>query len=75
MVPMPGSAGNHQMVNAQAMAAEGRAQVVPQGPGLAPELAAAASLLMGEPARLAGLCRGEPNRAVQCCLDDLARLG
>ena len=73
MVPMPGSAGGHQVMNAQAMAAEGRAQVLLQGPGLALELGVAAAGLMAAPERLAATCVPEPNRAVQLCLDDLGR--
>jgi UDP-N-acetylglucosamine--N-acetylmuramyl-(pentapeptide) pyrophosphoryl-undecaprenol N-acetylglucosamine transferase len=73
MVPMPGSAGNHQVMNAQAMAAEGRARMLAQGPGLAREMAEAAAALMAAPEHMAASCRPEPNRAVQLCLDDLAR--
>jgi UDP-N-acetylglucosamine--N-acetylmuramyl-(pentapeptide) pyrophosphoryl-undecaprenol N-acetylglucosamine transferase len=72
MVPMPGSAGNHQFMNAQAMVDEGRAVLVAQGPGLGGELLAAAARLMADPARLAALARPEPNRAVASCLQDLA---
>ena len=70
MVPMPGSAGDHQVVNAQAMVAEGRARLVRQGPDLAGRLLEAAAGLMGE----AGAARvlAEPNHAVDLCLDDLA---
>jgi UDP-N-acetylglucosamine--N-acetylmuramyl-(pentapeptide) pyrophosphoryl-undecaprenol N-acetylglucosamine transferase len=72
MVPMPNSAGNHQVMNAQAMVAEGRALLLPQGPGLAAELQAGAARLMADPALLAQLSRPEANRAVALCLDDLA---
>jgi UDP-N-acetylglucosamine--N-acetylmuramyl-(pentapeptide) pyrophosphoryl-undecaprenol N-acetylglucosamine transferase len=72
MVPMPESAGNHQVMNAQAMVAEGRALLVAQEPGLDEELLAAATRLMGDPGLLAALARPEPNRAVAACLDDLA---
>jgi UDP-N-acetylglucosamine--N-acetylmuramyl-(pentapeptide) pyrophosphoryl-undecaprenol N-acetylglucosamine transferase len=74
MVPMPGSAGNHQVMNAQAMVEEGRAVLVPQGPGLGEELLAAATRLMGDPGLLAALARPEPNRAVAVCLEDLAEV-
>jgi UDP-N-acetylglucosamine--N-acetylmuramyl-(pentapeptide) pyrophosphoryl-undecaprenol N-acetylglucosamine transferase len=73
MVPMPGSAGNHQFMNAQAMVDEGRAVLVPQGPGLGAELLAEAGRLMADPGRLGALARPEPNRAVETCLDDLAQ--
>ena len=72
IVPMPGSAGDHQVGNARAMEAEGRARVVLQGPGMHLPLAEEAARLMGDPALLAGLSRSEPNRAVDICLDDLA---
>ena len=72
MVPMPGSAGNHQVMNAQAMVDEGRALMLAQGPDLAAALVDAASRLMGEPGLLAALSRPEANRAVTLCLDDLA---
>jgi UDP-N-acetylglucosamine--N-acetylmuramyl-(pentapeptide) pyrophosphoryl-undecaprenol N-acetylglucosamine transferase len=74
MVPMPGSAGNHQVMNARAMAAEGRGEVLEQGPALAADLAREAARLMGDPSRLAALSRPEPNRAVSVCLDDLAAI-
>jgi len=72
MVPMPGSAGNHQVMNAQAMVEEGRGALVAQGPGLDADLAAAAARLMADPELLAALARPEANRAVASCLDDLA---
>ena len=70
MVPMPGSAGDHQMVNAQAMVAEGRATLVVQAPGLPGRLGEAAARLMAEPS-LGPLATPEPNRAVDLCLADL----
>ena len=69
MVPMPGSAGDHQVMNAQAMAAEGRAALVLQGPDLPERLRAAASGLMAGP--IAAGPGPEPNRAVELCLADL----
>jgi len=72
MVPMPDSAGNHQVMNAQAMVAEGRALLLAQGPGLAAELQAGAARLMADPTLLAQLSRPEANRAVALCLEDLA---
>ena len=69
---MPGSAGNHLEMNARAMAAEGRAAVVLQGPGLDRDLAREAARLMGDPGLREALARPEPNRAVDLCLDDLA---
>jgi UDP-N-acetylglucosamine--N-acetylmuramyl-(pentapeptide) pyrophosphoryl-undecaprenol N-acetylglucosamine transferase len=72
MVPLPGSAGDHQVMNAQAMVAEGRAVLLPQGPALAAELLGEASRLMADPGLLATLARPEANRAVAACLEDLA---
>ena len=72
MVPMPGSAGNHQVLNARAMAQEGRAQALLQGPELAAGLLEAAAGLMAESGRRLALARPEPNRAVASCLEDLA---
>ena len=70
MVPMPGSAGDHQVMNAQAMVAEGRAHLVRQTPGLQDRLLEAAAALMGE--SVAITAPPEPNHAVAICLDDLA---
>jgi len=72
MVPLPGSAGDHQVANARAMEAGGRARVVIQGPDLAARLAEAAGALMADPPSLEALARPLPNRAVDLCLDDLA---
>jgi len=73
MVPMPGSAGNHQVMNARAMVEEGRAVLLEQGPGLETDLLAQAARLMADPALLAAMARPESNRAVAACLEDLAR--
>jgi UDP-N-acetylglucosamine--N-acetylmuramyl-(pentapeptide) pyrophosphoryl-undecaprenol N-acetylglucosamine transferase len=72
MVPMPGSAGDHQVGNALAMEKEGRAQVILQGPDLEQRLVEAAARLLGDPDRLEALSRPESNLAVAICLDDLA---
>jgi UDP-N-acetylglucosamine--N-acetylmuramyl-(pentapeptide) pyrophosphoryl-undecaprenol N-acetylglucosamine transferase len=71
MVPMPGSAGNHQVMNAQAMVDEGRAVLTPQGPGLDQDLSREAARLMADPALRSGLSRPEANHAVDLCLGDL----
>lgn len=73
MVPMPGSAGDHQVRNARAMTEAGRARMILQGPNLAAELEAEAARLMGDLALLEHLAPPEPNRAVQACLEDLAQ--
>jgi UDP-N-acetylglucosamine--N-acetylmuramyl-(pentapeptide) pyrophosphoryl-undecaprenol N-acetylglucosamine transferase len=72
LVPLPGSANDHQMQNAKALAALGRAVLVAQGPDLAARLAAEAGRFMGEAAtRIALAGAAVPNRAVEACLDDL----
>jgi UDP-N-acetylglucosamine--N-acetylmuramyl-(pentapeptide) pyrophosphoryl-undecaprenol N-acetylglucosamine transferase len=72
LVPLPTSANGHQRMNALAMAAEGRASVLDQGPELALRLGAALLPLMAEPeARGALSAVPEPNRAVRLSLDDL----
>lgn len=73
LVPLPGSAGDHQAHNAQALAALGRAVVVAQGPDLAERLPAEAGRLMADAAaRVALAGTAVPNRAVEACLDDLS---
>ena len=72
LVPMPGSAGGHQAMNAQAMVDEGRALLVAQGPDLAAVLGTAAAGLMADPDRLGALSRPAANQAETICLDDLA---
>ena len=75
LVPLPTSAGGHQLMNARALAAEGRAVVEAQGEDLADRLAARCRDLMADaPARIRLGGTPEPNRAVAACLDDLARL-
>lgn len=71
LVPFPGSAGDHQRLNALAMAEESRAVVVEQGPGLEDRLVAEAARLMGSPIPRQALSRPESNAAVDRCLDDL----
>ena len=73
LVPLPGSALDHQRLNALAMEGEGRAVVVEQGPAFEERLAARASDLMGDASRLRALERPEANRAVELCLQDLAQ--
>jgi UDP-N-acetylglucosamine--N-acetylmuramyl-(pentapeptide) pyrophosphoryl-undecaprenol N-acetylglucosamine transferase len=71
MVPMPGSAANHQVLNARAMVSEGRAELLEQGPDLARNLTRQLVLLMADRDRLAALSHPEPNQAVGLCLADL----
>jgi UDP-N-acetylglucosamine--N-acetylmuramyl-(pentapeptide) pyrophosphoryl-undecaprenol N-acetylglucosamine transferase len=75
LVPLPTSAGGHQLMNARALAAEGRAVVEVQGGDLAERLEARCWDFMADAAariRLGG--DSEPNRSVEACLEDLARL-
>jgi UDP-N-acetylglucosamine--N-acetylmuramyl-(pentapeptide) pyrophosphoryl-undecaprenol N-acetylglucosamine transferase len=75
MVPLPGSAGDHQVLNARAMVDEGRAELVLQAADLDQALLHGAARLMAEPGLLEALARPEPNRAVEACLEDLAAHG
>ena len=73
LVPLPTSANDHQRMNARALAAEGRAQVVEQGDAFQDRLSAALLELMASDEarqRLSGT--SEANHAVSDCLDDLA---
>jgi UDP-N-acetylglucosamine--N-acetylmuramyl-(pentapeptide) pyrophosphoryl-undecaprenol N-acetylglucosamine transferase len=73
LVPLPTSAGDHQRSNARAMAAEGRALVLEQGPEFHPRLEAAIHGLMADTTARQSLSKApEPNRAVDRCLEDLA---
>jgi len=71
LVPLPTSAGDHQRMNALAMAAEGRAEVVEEGPDFLPRLRDSATRLMGSSVARERLSRAERNIAIQRCLDDL----
>jgi UDP-N-acetylglucosamine--N-acetylmuramyl-(pentapeptide) pyrophosphoryl-undecaprenol N-acetylglucosamine transferase len=72
LVPLPTSANDHQRQNALALAAEGRALVLEQGPDLEARLEAALLPLLNEPLARQSLARApQPNRAVALCLDDL----
>jgi len=73
LVPMPGSAGDHQTMNALAMAAEGRAIHLAQTASLSVKLAEAAAALMAEPEARSRFAPAEPNHAVELCLQDLER--
>lgn len=74
LVPLPTSAGGHQLMNARALASEGRAVVEVQGEDLVDRLGARCRSLMADAQariRLGG--EPEPNQAVAACLEDLAR--
>ncbi len=73
LVPLPTSAQDHQRMNALALVEEGRAQMIEQGPELAPRLLGCLTSLMADAKMRQVLSRpAEPNRAVCLCLDDLA---
>lgn len=75
LVPLPTSANNHQLRNAEAMAREHRVVLVQQQPNLADHLEAHCFSHMGNAyARVQLAKQPEPNRAVEICLDDLAAL-
>ena len=75
LVPLPTSAANHQLRNAEAMAAEGRATVIQQGQDFTQRLADMVRGQMTDAALRQSLSKApEPNRAVALCLDDLAAL-
>jgi UDP-N-acetylglucosamine--N-acetylmuramyl-(pentapeptide) pyrophosphoryl-undecaprenol N-acetylglucosamine transferase len=71
LVPLPGSAADHQRHNAIAFADEGRGVVVEQGHGFEGRLSAALSGLMGDRGRREALSKPEPNTAVEDCLGDM----
>ncbi|MBS1785528.1 MAG: UDP-N-acetylglucosamine--N-acetylmuramyl-(pentapeptide) pyrophosphoryl-undecaprenol N-acetylglucosamine transferase [Acidobacteria bacterium] len=73
LIPLPTSANQHQLRNAEAMAKEFRAVLVQQQANLADHLEAHCHSHMGNAyARLQLAQKPEPNRAVEICLDDLA---
>lgn len=71
LVPMPGSAGDHQTLNALAMVAEGRAMHLAQTEALPVTLGAEAAKLMSDGEARRRFAPAVPNRAVALCLDDL----
>ena len=75
LIPLPGSANDHQLENAKAMGRENRAVLVQQQPNIADHLEAHAASHMATPyARIKLGKAAEPNRAVELCLDDLDRI-
>ena len=72
LVPMPGSAGDHQTMNARAMVAEGRAIYLAQTETLPAALSEEAAKLMGDAAARSGFAPAMLNRAVDLCLADLS---
>ena len=75
LIPLPTSANDHQLRNAEAMAKEHRVVLVQQQANLADHLEAHCFSHMGNAyARVQLAKQPEPNRAVETCLDDLAAL-
>ncbi|MBL0312570.1 MAG: UDP-N-acetylglucosamine--N-acetylmuramyl-(pentapeptide) pyrophosphoryl-undecaprenol N-acetylglucosamine transferase [Holophagaceae bacterium] len=74
LIPLPNSAHDHQKKNAEALGLENRAVLVSQQPNLADHIEAhAASHMANAYARIKLGKTPEFNRAVELCLDDLAR--
>lgn len=73
MIPFPGSAGDHQMENAKALARENRVILVTQQPNIADHIEAHAESHMAKPYPRIKLAKPEANRAVELCLDDLGQ--
>jgi UDP-N-acetylglucosamine--N-acetylmuramyl-(pentapeptide) pyrophosphoryl-undecaprenol N-acetylglucosamine transferase len=71
LVPMPGSAGDHQTMNALAMVAEGRAVHLVQTESLPVGLSEELARMLGDAAVRSRFASAVPNRAVDLCLDDL----
>ena len=71
MIPFPGSAGDHQMANARALAREHRVVLVTQQPNIADHLEAHAESHMAKPYPRIKLAKPEANQAVRLCLQDL----
>jgi len=72
LVPMPGSAGDHQTMNARAMVEAARAILLPQVEPLGERLRLEAEKLMADRALRLALAKQTPNVAVERCLEDLA---
>jgi UDP-N-acetylglucosamine--N-acetylmuramyl-(pentapeptide) pyrophosphoryl-undecaprenol N-acetylglucosamine transferase len=72
LVPMPTSAGDHQRMNAKAMAKESRAILVEQGDAFSTRLEKEVRRLMEDSASRALLSKPDLNRTVDTCLEDLA---
>jgi UDP-N-acetylglucosamine--N-acetylmuramyl-(pentapeptide) pyrophosphoryl-undecaprenol N-acetylglucosamine transferase len=71
LVPLPGSAADHQRRNAAAFAVEGRGVVVEQGQGFEARLFATLSALVGDRGGREALSKPEPNTALERCLEDM----
>ena len=75
LIPLPNSAHDHQKKNAEALGMDNRAVLVSQQPNLADHIEAHATSHMANAyARIKLGQTPEPNRAVELCLDDLAKI-
>jgi UDP-N-acetylglucosamine--N-acetylmuramyl-(pentapeptide) pyrophosphoryl-undecaprenol N-acetylglucosamine transferase len=72
LVPMPGSASDHQTENARAMVQEGRAVLLPQTDALGFHLIQELGSFMADPGLRMQLAKPLANSAVDDCLEDLA---
>jgi UDP-N-acetylglucosamine--N-acetylmuramyl-(pentapeptide) pyrophosphoryl-undecaprenol N-acetylglucosamine transferase len=76
LIPLPNSAGDHQLMNARALALENRVVLVTQQANLADHIEAHCFSHMATPYARIKLGKPERNRAVELCLSDLAsRMG
>jgi UDP-N-acetylglucosamine--N-acetylmuramyl-(pentapeptide) pyrophosphoryl-undecaprenol N-acetylglucosamine transferase len=71
MVPMPNSAGNHQVMNAQSMVDDGRAVMIRQTDNLDNDLLNQVSVFVANPDLLFGMAIAMTNKTVTACLDDM----
>jgi len=72
MIPMPNSAGNHQVTNAQAMVDDGRTVMIRQNDNLNNDLLDKVSAFVMNPVLLFDMnIHAAANKAVTVCLDDV----
>lgn len=74
MVPMPNSAGNHQVMNAQAMVESGRAVMVRQTNNLNNDLLEQVSTFITNPDLLLDMTSVIANQSVITCLEDVQNI-
>ncbi len=74
LVPFPQSAGDHQRMNARAMVQEKHAVMVEQGEDFEARLSASLIRLMDDPRERHTLSHSEQNKALERCLEDMAKV-
>jgi UDP-N-acetylglucosamine--N-acetylmuramyl-(pentapeptide) pyrophosphoryl-undecaprenol N-acetylglucosamine transferase len=74
MVPMPNSAGNHQVMNARAMVDDGRAVMLHQTDNLSVDLLNKISMFVANPELLLSMSLSTDNHSVAACLENLQTL-